>query len=188
MAVRRFTDKTNTLTEKKINHGIDTPGNIVLNYNFLAPNITVGTTAGSEYPVVRNRARVAEGESYIESNPKDFDKARAVFEEIADDPTADDATLAGAYTGLGDCLFQQAAKKVNAEEDAGDELRGALLNYLRVVVVYENQTRYVSKAMFFAGTVFKLMDDEASRAAAYKMYQALKTRYPASEWAQKAGR
>lgn len=150
--------------------------------------ITVGTTAGAKYPVVRNRARVAEGESYIESNPKNFEKARAVFQEIADDPTADDATLAGAYTGLGDCLFQQAADKVNAQEDADDELRGALLNYLRVVVVYEDQTRYVSKAMFFAGTVFDLMDDEAARAAAYKMYKQLKTRYPASEWAQKAGR
>ena len=149
--------------------------------------ITIGTTAGKKYPVVRNRARVAEGESYIEANPKQYDKARAVFQEIADDPTADDATLAGAYTGLGDCLFEQAAAKVNAEEDASAELQGALLNYLRVVVVYESQTRYVSKAMFFAGRVFDLMGEE-SRADAYKMYEAVKTNYPASEWAQMAGR
>ena len=150
--------------------------------------ITVATTAGAKYPVVRNRARVAEGESYISGNSKEYGKAQAVFQEIADDPTADDATLAGAYTGLGDCLFQQAAEKVNAGEDAAEDLRGALLNYLRVVVVYEDQTRHVSKSMFFAGRVFDLMDAETARADARRMYQALMARYPASEWAQMASR
>lgn len=150
--------------------------------------ITVATTAGSKYPVVRNRARVAEGESYIEGKSKDFEKARGVFQEIADDPKADSATLAGAYTGLGDCLFQQAADKVNGGEDATVELRGALLNYLRVVVVYQEQTRYVSKSMFFAGRVFDLMEDDNARAGARKMYEAVTTLYPSSEWAQKAGR
>ena len=149
--------------------------------------ITVATAAGTKYPIVRNRARVAEGESYISGDSRQFDKARAVFQEIADDPKADDATLAGAYTGLGDCLFQQAANKVNAGQDATEDLRNALLNYLRVVVVYEDQTRYVSKAMFFAGRVFDLMDGEDARAGANKMYRAVAQRYPTSEWAQMAG-
>lgn len=147
--------------------------------------ITIATTAGSKYPVVANRARVAEGESYITGDNREFDKARGVFQAIADDPQADDATLAGAYTGLGDCYFQQAANKVKRGEDATSELRAALLNYLRVVVVYEDQTRYVAKALFYAGRVFELMEGDDAQASASKMYRALVTRYPASEWAQK---
>jgi hypothetical protein len=148
--------------------------------------IEVGSEAGPKYPVVRNRARVAEGETYLEGTAKDFASARKVFQKIADDPKADEATLAGAYTGLGDCLFQEAVDAMKGGGDASETLKQALLDYLRVVVVYKDQTRYASKSMFYAGRVFDVMENETSRANAKKMYRSLIALYPASQWAAEA--
>ena len=145
--------------------------------------LEIGGEAGSEYPIVRNRARVAEGETYLEGDSKDFAAARKVFQRIADDPKADAATLAGAYTGLGDCLFQEGVDQLRADQDGRDTLKEALLNYLRVVVVYKDQTRYVQKALLYAGRAF---DIDTSKVAARKMYRSLISDYPTSPWAEEA--
>lgn len=150
--------------------------------------IEIGSTAGSQYPVVRNRARVAEGESYIEGEKKDFAAARAVFEKITSDPKADDATLAGAYTGLGDCLFQSAVDEMK-QGGASENLAAAVKAYMRVVVSYKDQTRYVPKAMFFAARVFDFMEstDEVDyKARARKLYTAVLRDFPNSPWAAEA--
>jgi hypothetical protein len=148
--------------------------------------IEIGGEAGGKYPIVRNRARVAEGETYLEGNAKDFASARKVFQAIADDPKADDATLAGAYTGLGDCLFQEAVDSLKSGGDASDTLRESLLNYLRVVVVYKDQSRYAGKAMFYAGRVFDVVESDTSKVAAKKMYRSVIAVYPTTNWAAEA--
>jgi hypothetical protein len=147
--------------------------------------IELGTQAGSGFPVVRNRARVLEAATYIEGESKDYAKARKTYETITKDPKADAGTLAAAYVGLGDCLFQEAAEKrrVNA---AADEVRqvleDSLLNYLRVAIVYPDQMRYVPKALFQSGKVFEFIGDD-TKTNAKKVYAELLREYPESEWA-----
>jgi hypothetical protein len=138
--------------------------------------------AGSSFPVVRNRADVAEAESHLES--KAYGAAEELFGRVISDPKADERTLAGAYAGLGDCLFQRSGKEGAGTKDA--VLRRALLAYLRVVVVYRDQTRYVPRAMFYAGRVFDQFEDDASKDHAQKMYRAVRRTYPGSKWAEEA--
>lgn len=147
--------------------------------------IEIGTQAGSTFPAVRNRARVLEAETYLEGETKDFGKARKLYDQVTKDPKADGATLAGAYAGMGDCLFQEAVDKLRANGDASAILEEAVLNYLRVVVVYKDQTRYVPRALYQSGKVFEFMG-EAAKPSSTKMYRKLVTEYPGSEWAAKA--
>jgi len=147
------------------------------------------SAAGKDYPTVKNRALVAEGESYLEESKPDFAKALAAFRNIVADPSSDDATLAGAYTGIGDCLYLQAAaalQKKSLDEQMAKDLREALKSYLRVVLVYKDQSRYVQKALFFSGRVFDLFGSDAERQSARSMYQRLVRDYPASSWASDA--
>ena len=141
--------------------------------------------AGSQYPLVKSRARVLEAQTYIEGETKDFSKARQIYDAVIKDPKADDATLAGAYTGMGDCLFQEASEKFRTGGDASVILRDAVLSYLRVVLVYKDQSRYVPKAMFQAGRTFEMMG-EGRKPDARRMYSSVIQHYPGSEWASLA--
>lgn len=147
----------------------------------------LGAEAGSEFPTVRNKARVAIGESFLSGTPN-YSEARSIFETILADPKADDATLAGAHTGLGDCIFQIAATKVQKNEDATAELKDALKHFLRVVVVYPDENRYRAKALFFAGRSYQLIGDVDANAAerARTLLQAVMREYPGSAWAAEA--
>ena len=62
----------------------------------------------------------------------------------------------------------------------------ARLNYLRVVVSYKEQQRYVAKAMFFAGRAFDFKGDEESRSRAKLMYRRVVQRFGESPWAGEA--
>jgi tetratricopeptide (TPR) repeat protein len=148
--------------------------------------IEIASQAGTAYPIVRNRARVAEAETYIEGDAKDFGKALKLYEGVVKDPKADAATLAGAYTGLGDCLFQQGVEKLKSgAPDALQTLKDATFAYLRVTVVYKDQSRYAPRAMYFAGRCFDLMGED-QKVNARKMYGAVISQYPGSNWAQEA--
>ncbi len=143
--------------------------------------------AGQEFPTVRNRAKVAEGESYLEGNRKNFAEARKIFQKVVDDPKADTATLAGAFCGLGDCLFQDAFSKADAGADASNELKDAIEKYLRVVVLYKDQSAYRSKALFFAGRCYEMVTNlEDANTRARMLHGMLKRDYPDSDWAKKA--
>ncbi len=138
-----------------------------------------------EFPSVISRARVVEGETWLaqaERNPAGsgdlYQKAQVIFAEIIQDASADDETLAGAYTGLGDCLFYGASG--NAEK-----LKDALMHYLRVVVLYEGQNRYVPKALFYAMLCFDQLDDRRGKA---DMKRTLTRDYPGSKWAAEAAK
>jgi hypothetical protein len=150
--------------------------------------IEIAGQAGKTYPAVANRARVSEGETYLETGKQDFAAARKVFEKILADPKADDATMAGAYTGMGDCLFHEAAgKSQQSGTPAREELEAALMSYMRVAVNYRDQTRYAPKAMFYAGRTFDLLGEEdTNKANARRLYGAVIQNYPGSEWAREA--
>lgn len=148
--------------------------------------IEIAGKAGTAHPIVRNRARVLEAETYIEGETKDFEKALKIYDAIVKDPKADARTLAGAYTGLGDCLFQQGVEKMKSGAgDAMATLKNATLAYLRVVVNHKDQPRYAPRAMYYAGRSFDLMGED-QRANASKMYRAVISQYPGSNWAQEA--
>jgi tetratricopeptide (TPR) repeat protein len=148
--------------------------------------IEVAGQAGTAWPMVRSRARVAEGETWLEGDKPDYQKALKIFEDIVADPKADHATLAGAYTGLGDCLFNTAAEEIRGGGQADDELLEALLAYMRVVVNYDDQPGYVPKAMFYAGRVFDYLGDDVSKSNARRLYTAVIRDYPRSDWAAEA--
>jgi hypothetical protein len=142
--------------------------------------------AGTQFPLVKNRARVLEAETYFEGEQRDYAKARKIYEGVIKDPKADRTTLAGAYTGMGDCLFEEAVDASRGGADASKTLEDAAINYLRVAIVYEEQTRYVPKAMFQAGKSFDLMANDIAKSQARKMYGTVISRYPGSEWAEQA--
>jgi len=142
----------------------------------------VAVSAGNEFPVVASRANTFSAESLVEEEK--FSEAEAVFREVVDKGKADHSTLAAAYTGLGDCLLQR------GQSSSGDEqaelLKGALLAYMRVVVVYEDQTQYVPKAMFYAARIFDQAEDEVSKGRAQRLYRKIMFRYEGSRWAREA--
>jgi tetratricopeptide (TPR) repeat protein len=143
----------------------------------------ISTQAGSQFPRVRNRAEVAIAESLLAS--KKFKEAEPIFEDIIESSRAEPITLAAAYTGLGDCLFKRGA-------DAKDEatrmrlLNQAVTAYMRVVVVYKDQTEYVPKAMFWAGRVFDELGEDSHKENAQKLYRKVMVEYRGSAWADEA--
>lgn len=144
--------------------------------------------AGEEYPTVTNRARVYEAQALLAGDAPDYGAARAIFARVVDDPKADAETLAAAYVGLGDCTFQAAAALLKEGQDASEELRAALLSYLRVVVVYPDEIDYHPKALFYAGRCYNLLErqDENASERAQKLFRNLMRDYPESTWAEEA--
>lgn len=148
----------------------------------------VAKKAGSKFGTVKNTALVAMGESFLEDALADTAKASRyvadaleLFEQVIADPRAKEATLAGAYTGKGDCLFQTAAPSQDAAQ-----LKEALLSYLRVAAVYSEQSRYVPRCLFYSARCFDLLDDEESRERAQQLYGQVYFLYPGTRWSEEA--
>ena len=106
------------------------------------------------------------------------DKAQVVFERIVDSEGNTGETLAGAYTGLGECLFYQ-----GAEKDDMEALKEASLNFLRVVTIYKSESRYCAKSLYFAMRAFHLMQNPRRKA---DMFRELVALYPDSGWVSEA--
>jgi tetratricopeptide (TPR) repeat protein len=145
-------------------------------------------SAGSKFKTVKNRALVAMGESALADIVAKRGSAKALlaealddFESVIVDPLADEITLAGAYAGKGDCLYQMAAGTADKAQ-----LKQALKSFLRVAAVYREQTRYVPKCLFYAGRCFDLMGDEESSARAQQLYGEVWFLYRDSPWAKEA--
>ena len=111
---------------------------------------------------------------------------KAIFQKIVDDPKAESSTLAAAYTGLGDCLFQRAVAAEKGSDARNKLMRDALLSYMRVVVNHRDESGYAPKAMFFAGRVFDQSEDEVSKENAQKLYRAVLRHYDGTQWAEEA--
>ncbi|MCZ6598702.1 MAG: hypothetical protein O7B99_13770 [Planctomycetota bacterium] len=149
--------------------------------------VEIVSEAGGQFPTVRSRAEVAQGETFVKEAEqvvtKDgqkavefYKQALGIFTGITNAQKADAATLAGAYTGRGDALINQG---IIGKDTA--LIQEALMAYLRVVVNYEEHSQYVAKSMFQAMRCFELLEDRERKA---KMRFELKARYPNSNWAQ----
>jgi hypothetical protein len=147
----------------------------------------IAREAGSAFPTVKSRAEVMEGEVFLMEadktvNPKKSaelrGKARLVFDRIVKARNTTDATLAGAYTGLGECMFYS-----GAEKDDKDMLNAASLHFLRVVTLFRAESRYVSKSLYFAMRCFHLTQDRKRKG---DMLRELKFLYPNSGWIAEA--
>ena len=140
----------------------------------------------SDYPLVATRALVAEGETYIteadaKTDPKAAQelrkKAQDLFEQALGE-LADSGALAAAYAGIGESLFYEGASK-----DDQKLLERAADSFLRVIVLYPGESRYVPKSYFFAMRSFDLMGD---RRRSRDMYAELVNLFPDSRWAAEA--
>jgi len=143
---------------------------------------------GSDFPTVENRASLVEGETYLEDAKKEpgdspkaqglRDNAQKIFQGIIDDYKAEDETLAGAWSGLGDCLYATGASKTDK-----DLLEQSAKAYLRVIIIYASQSRYVPYALYHAARCFHLLEN---RERENDMLRTLQSTYPSSPWAAEA--
>lgn len=149
----------------------------------------VVSEAAGTYPTVASRAQVGVGETYLaqidaakeDQKLKLAGDARAVFERITKDQQADEATLAAAFTGLGLAQFHQSG--LSRDKTLARE---ALVNFLRVPVLYQEQSQYVAQSMYYAMLSFRALEDEQSILRSREMRYKLMQRYPESGWAKQA--
>ena len=139
------------------------------------------TRAANDFSIVANRARVAAGEASV--TVKDYAGAEKFFRAVLDEPQADSRTLAGAYSGLGNCLYAQAE---GAGSDGAELYREALMAYMRVVVNYELEFAYVPHSMLYAGLCFRGMGGEEDLERATVMLLRVRQRFPGSREAEEA--
>jgi len=106
-------------------------------------------------------------------------EARAIFEDLAERGT-ENAVLAAAWNGLGECWYKDNNPKGWAE---------ARRCFLRTSLMYDEGTPgdVVAKALYFAGDCFfRLQDSEAWRDNAKKELQSCISRFPKSPWADQS--
>lgn len=149
--------------------------------------------AGSEYPTVRDRAYVAQGELYVQLADRgdeleaNLESARGMFELALESEVSEGATRAGALVGLADCDFAEASRSGST-----DGLTKARDNYLRVIVLHADESRYVAKALYLAGLCFRqlgdLQEDEQSKARARSLLRRVIRDYDGTVWATEARR
>lgn len=146
--------------------------------------VGIEAEAGDKFPIVRGRAKVARGESFLDeaeqaSGAKKGElvfQAQDLFEEIIASP-ADDETLAAAYTGLGDCFLFAGAPTKDAQL-----LKQAYMAYLRVAINYPDQSQYVPKALYQASRCFDFLGEKRR---SFEMRRELVKLYPNSSYAEK---
>lgn len=136
-------------------------------------------------PAVLAHARLLLGESWLaeagreRGSAKDLRaKAQAEFQKVIDGDGATRASLAGAYAGLGECLFLQ-----GADVDDKALLQEASLNFLRVLTLYRDQGQAAARSLFYAMRCFDLLPDPRRKA---EMKRELLALYGQSPWAEKA--
>lgn len=136
----------------------------------------------AEFPSVRNRAEVAIAESLLGS--KKVAEAEKVFRDVVKESKADTRTMAAAWTGLGDTLYARAGAAAAEEKPA--IYKEALKAYMRPVVVYPDESAYVSKAAFFAGRCYQELGDTESMDRSRKLYKFVINTFPGSRWDREA--
>jgi hypothetical protein len=146
-----------------------------------------GGSAGGN--AVLNRAELAMAEAYLALADADtakradhLAKARQLLEGINARPAVEERVLAGALMGMADASFQAAT---GSQDKAA--LAAARLLYMRVVVLYRGQSRYVPKALFQAATIskqlFDLTQDPSEAERQIKLATRLVSRYRGTSWA-----
>ncbi len=138
-------------------------------------------------PAVGVRVKLAQAETQLELADKVPDKrdeyldgARDLYEGLRDEEDLEPGAKAGLLTGLGDVTYLEAGTDPVQLAVARDY-------YLRVVVLYPDETAYVPKAMAFAALTSAKLATEAEgdpeKARAKKLASRMLSRYPGSRWA-----
>jgi len=139
--------------------------------------IASDTSGRKEMVDVNRMARLGMASTLLDlGNAKD---AKGLFQEIAE-TASDNAVLAAAYNGLGECWYRQN----NAEGWAE-----ARLCFLRTVTLYAEGSSpdHVAKALYYAGDCFyRLQDGDDWATGAKQELDDCVRRFKNSPWAQKA--
>ena len=137
------------------------------------------------FPTVTNAADVAAAESMLSRS--EFQSAEELFEGVTEDPSADNSTLAAAWTGLGDCLYRRAEAKVGADDEGAKALFGeAQRAFMRTVVNYRFEYVHVAKSAFYAGRCFQLIEGEGAKENSNKLFFYVMRNFKGSKWADSA--
>lgn len=131
------------------------------------------------YPDIRRAAQVGIGQAYVAD--KRFDDAVEFFDRIIRQPGISPEVAGGAWVGKGDCRFQEATERGDADET---KLKEALVAYQTCVVRFAGVPEAYPKALYQSARIYRMlgMDELAS-------YQEdeLKGRCPNSQWTAKLG-
>jgi tetratricopeptide (TPR) repeat protein len=115
-------------------------------------------------------ARLGIGECMI--GLRQYAEALAFFEQIA--KTANDAAvLAGAFNGLGRCHFEQ------------QNWKEALLSFLRVVLLYDENPTQSAMALYFAGRSYHMLKGPDWKERARSLLRECIAKY-GGDWARQA--
>ena len=106
-----------------------------------------------------------------------YDEALAFFQKIADS-AKDPAVLAGAFNGLGNCYYKK------------NQWKDALLAFLRVEVLYDEDPEQTAHALLHSGRCFAFMSGsglgEDSKLRAKMQFSKCSSRFPGTAIAQQA--
>jgi len=135
----------------------------------------------SSMDVLARRCQVGVASCLIELGQ--HGEAKTLLEKMIKDAN-DQRVLAAAYNMLGTATWRAAPSKK-------EEMRQALLHYLRVVVLYGDASGAeddCAEAMFHAGELFRELRDQGPdwMARARREWTEVKARFPGTIWAQKA--
>lgn len=143
-------------------------------------------------PAVQLDAQLKLGEAHLimadvepAERAKHLDAAEGYFETAVEGDNVPEAVLAGATTGRGDVLYLRATEGRDAEG-----LSAARMQYMRVVVLYPEQSSYAARAMYFAALCSKelhgVTQDPQELDRQRKLARTLRSRYRGSKWAEDA--
>jgi len=134
-----------------------------------------------KFPTVASRANVEIGNVMVEAS--DYDKAQLFFERIVKAGQADSATLAAAYSGLGDCFyFRSIAMEDGDKEERKSQFQRAALHHLRVITMYKDAVQLVPRSHYFAAQALRQMNSSETSTQANQLASRLKRAYPQSAW------
>ncbi len=135
----------------------------------------------SSYPSVASRCKVAKGDSFLAEEA--WNQAAASYKSILSGSGADDQTEAGAFFGLGVCIYRQGLE-MDDQDAANASYFEANLSFLRVATVYRDQVRFVPRALYYSALCFN-RSGGANRAKALVVAGRLQKRFPESSWTKK---
>jgi len=103
------------------------------------------------------------------------------FLEGALKTTRNDALLSEGYTTLGDCRYEYAGT-LKDKKAARSAYKSALMAYLRVEVLYYQDSEMLAKSLYYAGKCFQNLerDDRAQ-----EKFALLRKKFPDSPWTSK---
>jgi tetratricopeptide (TPR) repeat protein len=142
--------------------------------------------AAQDDPATANRAKLLIGQNYL--NQDNVAKAREFFQGVGQAASITEYDVkAGAYAGLGECLFK------SGSEDDKKVFNKAREYFLRALVMSDSHPDKVEReiavrSLYFAGRCFAILRGESPHNGRYArdMFREILQNYAGTEWAEKA--